>query len=62
VAGASANDVIEFDSGIFANYAGLQSAMQQAGSDVQITVDVANNVLLKNIVLANLTQDDFRFV
>jgi hypothetical protein len=38
------------------------SAMQQVGSDVQITADVANSVLLKNVVLANLTQGDFHFV
>jgi Ca2+-binding RTX toxin-like protein len=62
VAGASANEFIEFDAGIFANYASLQSAMQQVGSDVQITADVANSVLLKNVVLANLTQGDFHFV
>jgi hypothetical protein len=42
--------------------AAVQAASQQVGSDVQITVDASNSILLKNVTLANLHQDDFLFV
>jgi hypothetical protein len=48
--------------GMFADFATLQAATQQMGSDVRITVDASNNILLKNVTLGNLHQDDFLFV
>jgi serralysin len=59
--GAGAGDVIDFQNGLFADYAALQAASQQSGNDVLITVGAANDILLKNIVLANLNPDDFLF-
>ncbi len=53
--------MIEFQNGIFANFAAVQTASQQVGSDVLITVDASNTILLKNVTLANLHQDDFLF-
>jgi len=60
--GSGSDDVIEFQNGIFANFAAVQSASQQVGSDVQITVDASNSILLKNVTLGNLHQDDFLLV
>ncbi len=61
-AGAGVGDVIEFHDNIFANFAAVQSHATQVAADVQITVDAATTILLKNVVLANLNTDDFRFV
>jgi Ca2+-binding RTX toxin-like protein len=55
-------DVVEFDSGIFADFAAVTAASSQVGSDVSIAVDGATSLLLKNVVLANPSQSDFHFV
>ena len=59
--GAASDDVIEFQNSMFANFAAVQAASQQVGSDVLITVDASNTILLKNVTLGNLHQDDFLF-
>jgi Ca2+-binding RTX toxin-like protein len=61
-AGAGIGDVIQFDSAIFANFAAVQAAATQVGADVQIAVDATTSILLQHITLANLVQDDFRFM
>jgi Ca2+-binding RTX toxin-like protein len=61
-AGAGVADVIEFHDSMFANFAAVQAASTQVGADVQITIDAATSILLKSITLANLVQDDFRFL
>jgi Ca2+-binding RTX toxin-like protein len=59
---AAANqDVIDFSSAIFANFAAVQAASHQVGSDVHIDVDGSNSIVLTNVLLANLGADDFRF-
>jgi Ca2+-binding RTX toxin-like protein len=58
--GAGAGDVMEFF-GLFADFAAVQAASAQVGSDVQITLDAATRILLQNVTLANLNQDDFLF-
>jgi Ca2+-binding RTX toxin-like protein len=58
-AGAASEDVIKVQDGIFADFAAVQAASQQVGSDVVITADAANTITLKNVILANLHQDDF---
>jgi serralysin len=61
-AGAGVADVIEFHDNMFANFAAVHAASTQVGADVQITIDVSTSILLKSIMLANLVQDDFRFL
>jgi Tol biopolymer transport system component len=61
-AGASAGDVIEIHDDIFADFAAVQAASSQVGSDVLITVDGSNSIVLTNVTLANLNQNDFLLV
>jgi hypothetical protein len=61
VAGAGTDDVIEFDSSIFADFAAVVAASAQDGADVVITFDVDNTVRLQNVALANLHADDLLF-
>ena len=59
---ANENDILEFSTSIFADFAAVQAAMTQVGADVLITVDGSNTVTLKTVTLANLGADDFRLV
>ncbi|WP_281405082.1 calcium-binding protein, partial [Rhizobium sp. FKY42] len=61
-AGAGSVDVIEFDNSLFADFEDVLAAAAQVGNDTVITHDAGNTITLKNVVLANLHQDDFRFV
>ncbi|MGR9503742.1 calcium-binding protein [Rhizobium leguminosarum] len=61
-AGAGSVDVIEVETDIFADFASVIAAAAQSGSDTLITHDGDNSIVLKNVALANLHQDDFRFV
>ncbi len=61
-AGAASGDVIEIHDGLFADFAAVQAASQQIGSDVVITHDAANTITLQNVTLANLNQNDFHLV
>ncbi len=61
--GSGAGDIIEFRDGLVADFTALQSISIQNGSDVVITVDGSNgSITLQNVTLANLAQDDFRFL
>lgn len=62
VAGASSDDVIEFDDAVFADLSSVLAAASQVGADTVITHDVNNTITLKNVTMSNLHQDDFRFV
>lgn len=55
-------DKIEFSTSLFANFAAVQSAMAQVGSDVRITYDPSNDVLIKNVTMASLSASDFIFI
>jgi len=59
---ANENDILEFSTSIFADFAAVQAAMSQVGADVLITVDASNTVTLKSVTLSNLGADDFRLV
>ncbi|NNH67135.1 calcium-binding protein [Rhizobium laguerreae] len=59
--GAGSVDVIDLGSDIFADFASVMAAATQIGADTLITHDPNNSILLKNVGLANLHQDDFRF-
>jgi Ca2+-binding RTX toxin-like protein len=54
-------DVLDFSTTVFANFAAVQAASHQVGTDVHIDVDAAHGVVLLNVALANLGADDFRF-
>jgi len=58
----SAQDVVQFDKTVFADFNAVQSHMAQDGSSVVITLDADNSIEIQNTVLANLAADDFRFV
>jgi len=49
------------DTDAFADFASVLAAATQIGDDTLITADANNSILLKNIAVANLHQDDFRF-
>ncbi|WP_281405094.1 calcium-binding protein, partial [Rhizobium sp. FKY42] len=61
-AGAGSVDVLEFDNSLFADFEDVLAAAAQVGNDTLITHDAGNSITLKNVALANLHQDDFRFV
>jgi hypothetical protein len=54
-------DVIEFDSSVFASFAEVQAAMTQVGANTIITDDANNRITLTGVAMANLGADDFRF-
>jgi Ca2+-binding RTX toxin-like protein len=59
--GAAAGDTIRFGTGTFANFAAVQAAMTQQGSNVVITLDAGNSVTLQNTTIAQLNAQDFLF-
>ncbi len=59
IAGAGSYDVIDTDA--FDDFASVLAAATQVGADTLITLDAANSILLKNVVVTSLHQDDFRF-
>jgi Ca2+-binding RTX toxin-like protein len=61
VAGEGTDDVIDVSTDIFADFSAVMAAATQVGADALITHDASNSILLKNVALANLHQDDFRF-
>jgi serralysin len=56
------HDVLQFDADLFADWAHLLGATKQQGSDLLITLDASDTVLLKNVSLANFTSADAKFV
>jgi Ca2+-binding RTX toxin-like protein len=54
-------DVIRFDTSVFADFAAVQGAMQQVGTDVVITASETDAITLRNVTLGNLDQGDFLF-
>jgi hypothetical protein len=61
-AGAQSGDVLEFKETLFKDDKKVLKAAHQVGADVVITVDRDSSVTLKNVALASLSADDFRFV
>ena len=60
--GAATADVLQFDNNLFADFQSAMAAAAQVGNDTVITVDSNNSVTLKNVKLAALHEDDFRFI
>jgi Ca2+-binding RTX toxin-like protein len=57
----AAQDTLRVSSALFANWASLLSATKQVGSDLVITASVNDTIMLKNVTLANFTQQDVVF-
>ncbi|MCF6370695.1 M10 family metallopeptidase [Rhizobium halophilum] len=58
----STDDVIQFASDIFADYTAMLEAALQQGADVLISYNASNALTVKDLSLASLHADDFRFV
>jgi Ca2+-binding RTX toxin-like protein len=61
-AGASADDVIEFHDGLFADFNDVLAASAVSGDSTIITVDASTTITLQHVQVSTLTADDFRFV
>ncbi len=55
-------DSIQFEKGVFANYAAVIAASKQVGADVVITASEGSSLVLSKVAMAQLSPDDFRFV
>jgi uncharacterized repeat protein (TIGR03803 family) len=62
VATGSNHDTLQFSSSVFADWAHLLGATKQQGSDLLITIDASDTVVLKNVTLASFTSADAKFV
>jgi hypothetical protein len=51
-----------FDSRDFSDAASVLAAARQDGADVRITLDAHDSLVLRNVALASLCADDFRFM
>jgi hypothetical protein len=60
--GIRMDDVIEFGSDVFADFAAVLASASQVGSDTVISFDANNTVTLKNVNLSSFHQDDFRLI
>ena len=60
--GAGRGDVLMFDSRDFCDAAAVLAAARQEGADVRITLDAHDSLVLRNLALASLSADDFRFM
>ena len=58
----SSHDVLQLDHNIFSDWAHLLGATRQVGSDLQITLDPQDSILVKDVALATFTKADARFV
>ena len=54
-------DHIEFDGGVFANFAAVQAAMHQVGADTVISLGAGHEITLQNVNASNLHANDFLF-
>jgi len=57
----SSHDRVHFASDDFADFSAVQAHMAQVGSDVVITLDAADTIVLQHVTLASLTASDFTF-
>ncbi|MBB4252724.1 Ca2+-binding RTX toxin-like protein [Rhizobium sp. BK008] len=61
-ASGTARDVLAVDSSVFADWAHLLVASTQSGSDVIITADSDDKIILKNVTVASLQPANVQFV
>ncbi|WP_298965669.1 putative Ig domain-containing protein [uncultured Roseibium sp.] len=62
VAGATSDDVIEFATGLFADFADVLASATDDGSDTLVSIDADNSLTLRNVLVTDLHQDDFQLV
>ncbi|RDJ19637.1 calcium-binding protein, partial [Bosea caraganae] len=58
----SSSDVLEFASEIFVDLDAAFGAAHQEGADTVFSIDADTSLTLRNVDLASLHADDFRFV
>ncbi|QFT68647.1 Bifunctional hemolysin/adenylate cyclase precursor [Labrenzia sp. THAF35] len=61
-AGAGSADVLEFETGIFADIAAVIASASDDGTDTTIAIDDDTSITLQNVLVSQLHQDDFQFV
>lgn len=61
IADFGANDTIQFDPDVFADFEAVRAASVQDGADVTIAADADQVIVLKGVALSSLTADDFLF-
>lgn len=62
IASGTAHDTLAIDHTVFADWAHVLGATKQSGSDLLITIDAADQILLKNVTLASFTSADVKIV
>jgi hypothetical protein len=62
VASGTGHDTLQIDHTVFADWAHLLGATTQQGSDLLITIDAADSILLKNVTLASFASTDAKIV
>jgi Ca2+-binding RTX toxin-like protein len=55
------DDRIEFDGGVFQNFAAVQAASHQVGNDTVVTLDAGNSIVLQHVTLNSLHASNFLF-
>jgi hypothetical protein len=62
-AGAGSDDVVELQGlAAFDTYAEVLAAAVDDGTNTTITIDADNSIVLNNVLVADLHQDDFKFI
>jgi Ca2+-binding RTX toxin-like protein len=59
--GGGGHDVIQFRRDVFTDYADVSAAMTQVGTDVLITADNGDTILILNVIVSSLVAADFTF-
>ena len=62
IASGTGHDTLQIDHTVFADWAHLLGATTQQGSDLLITIDAADSILLKSVTLASFTSTDAKIV
>lgn len=61
-ASGNTHDTLEVDSKLFADWAHLLAASTQSGSNVIITADANDQIILKNLTVSNLQPSNVQFI
>ena len=56
------HDTLQVDNNVFADWTHLLGSTKQYGSDLLITLDAQDTLLLKNVAFSNFTSTDVKFV
>ena len=61
-AGSGSEDLLQFDTTVFADMAAVIAAATDDGSDTIISIDAETSITLQGVTVSGLHQDDFSFV